>query len=356
MDTPDPSNIQKPLNIENFNLVFEDKNCILTINKMVNALKFSLEFEGNLNNIYEGNFSYEELNELSSIFKIFNNIDEIEKSLKQAISSKKIELSKIKESQINLNFKENIFGKIIDISIPLNQREIDQKEIIQILLKENKDLRNEIINLKEENKNIKLTLDSLNKKFNEFELFKNDLLILKKQYYFDSSLISITIEQNNFLINRLKFVEQFRNKKYFEFNLLYRGTRDGDDSIIFHELCDNKNNILVLIETTKKRKFGGFCSIGYKSFGDSQIDNSAFIFSLDKLKVYNVIKNKTAVFWNSNYGAMFAGSISSVSNKFFNKDCFANRKNIYYQMSEDFEYNGGEQAYRIKEIEVYQIY
>ena len=355
MDTPDPSNIQKPLSIENFSLIFENKNCILTLSKMSNALKFSLEFEENLNNIYEGNFSYEELNELSNIFTIFNNIDEIEKSLKQAISSKKLELSKINESQINLNFKENIFGKIIDISIPLNQREIDQKEIIQILLKENKDLRNEIINLKEENKNIKLTLDSLNKKFNEFELYKNDLL-KKKQNYFDTSLISITAEQNNLLINRLNLVEQFRRKKnFFEFNLLYRGTRDGDDSIIFHKLCDDKENILVLIETTKRRKFGGFCSIGYKSNGDSQIDNSAFIFSLDKLKIYNVIKNKTAVFWNSNYGAMFAGSISSVSNKFFYKECFANRKNIYYQMSEDFEYNGGEQAYRIKEIEVYQI-
>ena len=180
---------------------------------MSNALKFSLEFEENLNNIYEGNFSYEELNELINIFAIFNNIDEIEKSLKQAISSKKLELSKINESQINLNFKENIFGKIIDISIPLNQREIDQKEIIQILLKENKDLRNEIINLKEENKNIKLTLDSLNKKFNEFELYKNDLL--KKQNYFDTSLISITIEQNNLLINRLNLVEQFKKKKIF---------------------------------------------------------------------------------------------------------------------------------------------
>ena len=87
-----------------------------------------------------------------------------------------------------------------------------------------------------------------------------------------------------------------KKKKFFEFNLLYRGTRDGDDSIIFHKLCDDKENILVLIGTTKRRKFGGFCSIGYKSIGDSQIDNSAFIFSLDKLKIYNVIKNKTAVF------------------------------------------------------------
>ena len=42
MDTPDPSNIQKPLNIENFSLIFENKNCILALSKMSNALKFSL--------------------------------------------------------------------------------------------------------------------------------------------------------------------------------------------------------------------------------------------------------------------------------------------------------------------------
>ena len=152
-------------------------------------------------------------------------------------------------------------------------------------------------------------------------------------------------------------MEQFRNKNRndFQFNLLFRGTRDGDDSIIFHQLCDNKRNILVLLETTKNRKFGGFCSIGYKSSGDSQKDNSAFIFSLDKLKIYNVINNNTAVYWSSSYGAMFGGSITVVVNKFFSKDCYANSKNAYYQIPESYDYNGGESNYRIKEIEVYQI-
>ena len=165
----------------------------------------------------------------------------------------------------------------------------------------------------------------------------------------------MTKEQNNFLINRLKLVSHFIDKNNFEFNLLYRGTKDGDDSEIFHKLCDNKKNILVLIETTKNRKFGGFCSIGYKSLGNNQIDNSAFIFSLDKLKIYNVINNNTAVFWNSSYGPMFAGSKLAVVNRYFSYDSYALGKNDYYQIPEDYDYNGGESSYRIKEIEVYQV-
>ena len=52
---------------------------------------------------------------------------------------------------------------------------------------------------------------------------------------------------------------------------------------------------------------------------------------------------------------MFGGSTYVVQNKFFNYDCFANSKNVYYQMPENYDYNGGESKYRIKEIEVYQI-
>ena len=345
----------KPLSWESFNVSFDNKKCLLTISRNLKELKFSLNFEDNLNT-FEGNFSYEELIKLNNIFQIFNSIEEIEKSLKQAISENKLELIKVKDIQMNLNFKVNFLAKRIDIYMPLNQRKINEKEIIQILLKENKELKKEINNIKEENKIIKLTLDLMQKKISEFELLiKNKSL--EDNDYFRNSYISVTKEQNELIVNRLKEVEQFRNKNRnnFQFNLLFRGTRDGDDSTIFHKLCDNKRNILVLLETTKNRKFGGFCSIGYKSSGDSQKDNSAFIFSLDKLKIYNVINNETAVYWNSGYGAMFGGSIMVVVNSFFSYDCFANSKNVYYQIPENFDYNGGESKYRIKEIEVYQI-
>ena len=178
----------------------------------------------------------------------------------------------------------------------------------------------------------------------------------KENNIFKNSTIFMTKEQINLIINRLKLVEQFRNKNDFNFELLYRGTRDGDESTTFHKLCDNKRNILVIVETTKNRKFGGFCSIGYKSQGASQKDNTAFIFSLDKMKIYEIIKDGTAVFWGNQYGPLFAGSKIVVENKFFSNNSYANEKNCYYQIPENYELNFGESSYIIKELEVYQIY
>ena len=351
MEAQTLSDNSKPLSTDNFNISFEGKECLLNISRTSNSMKIVLNLI-EYTNVFEGNFTYEELNKLSNVFTFFNSLEEIQKSLKQTISSKKAELIKINNNQINLILKINILEKLIDICIPLTQRNINQKEINEKLLNENKDLKKEINNLKEENKNIKLTLEEIQKKLKEYDLLlkNNENNLIQKSY------ISITNEQNRLLIDRLDLVEQFKDKKYFKFNLLYRGTRDGDDSKTFHQLCDNKRNILVLVETTKNRKFGGFCSIGYKSKGGGQQDNSAFIFSLDKLKIYNVIKDENcAVYWNSNWGPLFAGGWTVVDNKFFTKECWSNPKNSYYQIPEDYDYNGGEQRYKIKEVEVYQI-
>ena len=44
-----------------------------------------------------------------------------------------------------------------------------------------------------------------------------------------------------------------------------------------------------------------------------------------------------------------------VSNKFFINKSYSNSKNNYYQLQEDYELNGGEFTYLIKEVEVYKI-
>ena len=163
-------------------------------------------------------------------------------------------------------------------------------------------------------------------------------------------------EQANLIINRLKLVPQFRYNDKLKFELLYRATRDGDAAEVFHRLCDNKQNILVIVETTKNRKFGGFCSIGYKSKGEGQNDNTAFVFSFDKLKIYNVIKDNWAVYWSIEYGPMFGGSWIVANNKFLTNINYANPKNNYYEIPNNYELNGGESTYLIKELEVYQIF
>ena len=208
-------------------------------------------------------------------------------------SSNKFDEEVINKNQINLNLKINILEKIIDVKIPLIQREMSQKEIIEKLLNDNKQLINEIKLLKEDNQLIKLNLQTLR---NDFDNFKNEMKNKNENNPFINSKIQVSQQQANLIINRLKLVPQFGNNYNLKFELLYRATRDGDEAEVFHRLCDNKQNILVIVETTKNRKFGGFCSIGYKSEGCGKIDNTAFLFSFDKLKLYNVFKDNFAVY------------------------------------------------------------
>ena len=349
----DSMNDMKPLNIESFNLIFKEKEYKLSIIRASSILQFVLSIEGKPHN-FEAIYTYTELVRLSNIFGLFSNLEEILKYLKQTISSNKYQLIDIRHNQINLQLNVNVFEKIIDITIPLCQKEINQKEINDKLLEENKELRKDINFLKEENIKIKQELEELKKKMNVFQNI--NVANINNSNSIPNSNIALTIEQNNLIINRLKMVEKFQNTGIIQFKLLYQATRDGDDSQTFHQKCDYKKNVLVLIKTNKNRKFGGFCSIGYRSEGDNQKDNTAFIFSLDKLKIYNIKKDHTAVFWGVNYGPLFAGGTVVVSDKFFNNCSYANSKeNCSYEITQNYELNGGEYDYKIEELEVYKV-
>ena len=337
---------------ETFNLRKNEKNIRLTIIRTTQSIKYKLNEIGLLD-YFEGSFTFDDFKKISNVFGIFNSLEEIQNSLNNMFSSNKFELQVINKSQVNLSLKINILEKIIDVKIPLIQREMSQKEIIEKLLNDNKQLINEIKSLKEENQLIKLNLQTLR---NDFDNFKNEMKNKNENNPFKNSKIQVSQEQTNLIISRLKLVPQIRNNDNLKFALLYRATRDGDEAQDFHRLCDNKQNILVIVETTKNRKFGGFCFIGYKSEGNSQNDNTAFIFSFDKLKIYNVIKDNCAVYWDIQYGPMFAGSILVADNKFLSHTNYANGKNSYYEIPNDYELNGGESTYLIKELEVYQIF
>jgi hypothetical protein len=53
--------------------------------------------------------------------------------------------------------------------------------------------------------------------------------------------------------------------------------------------------------------FGGFTNIDWKSpdSGEWASDNEAFIFSIDRLQVYPVIKQSEAVYLNKDWGPSF---------------------------------------------------
>ena len=108
------------------------------------------------------------------------------------------------------------------------------------------------------------------------------------------------------------------NKKIKELKKLYQATVDGDAASFFHLKCDGIPNTLVIIKSAGNRRFGGFASIQWSSpdNNDYQFDKKAFLFSLDKQKIYpfispnsyqNNTNNKNAVYSNKVCGPSFGG-------------------------------------------------
>ena len=96
-------------------------------------------------------------------------------------------------------------------------------------------------------------------------------------------------EKQYFICKNSKIIENDREKdltlrkwinperKNFDIKLLFRMSRDGNQSSEYHKLCDNKDNLLTIIETDNGRKFGGFAS---KSWG---VQNQV---TFENLKIY----------------------------------------------------------------------
>ena len=89
--------------------------------------------------------------------------------------------------------------------------------------------------------------------------------------------------------------------------LIYRATDDGDTASMFHKKCDNLSPLLILIKTTKHRRFGGFTQETFESCEKpkGKLDGSPFIFSLDKLKSYDVQEGQNAICSFKSNGPIF---------------------------------------------------
>ena len=93
------------------------------------------------------------------------------------------------------------------------------------------------------------------------------------------------------------------NKKDFKFKLLFRMSRDGNQSSIYHNLCDNQENLLTIIETDNNLKFGGFSSQSWGIPG-LYIDKT-FMFSLNKMKKFERLNNNKSMHNRKSYGPVF---------------------------------------------------
>ena len=149
-------------------------------------------------------------------------------------------------------------------------------------------------------------------------------------------------------------IQKILNKKNVKYKLLYKASADGDTSTKFHEKCDNVTNTLILIKASGDKRFGGFTTRSWEGDNVNKVDNDCFIFSIDKMKIYEIIKGKNAIKCDPDLGPVFINQIKLLD-KCFTQGGTTNKKGKTFRTLEDFEITGGAEKFGVREVEVYQV-
>ena len=384
-------------------------------------LKITVTELSKYNNIYEAKFDHEELIQIDKFFGLYDKIEDVVREMDNLFTKNCISISMdmahsvIMEIQISINNKPRL------IRLKLTKRGNEQTEALnnlcnlvsqqtkklELLQKENIVLKEKVGKLNEKLDNLKNNpeivegdsqfkkpkvkggsnkLSSKNKKSknsldapSEDEKGEGDgegekqttekKTNNKKEkdnsvFNIDNvksmSLIIKEMKDIDFIIKKINLLYVEQELKFKNINLLYSASDDGDACTIFHSMCDGISPLLIFIKTKKGLRFGGFtsvpfeCSTTYKG----KIDDNAFIFSLDKKKIYEVEKGAKAICCNKNYGPVFYGyeycNIYLVGN-LLNVEGNVAKKGDRFNTTEDYELNGGEKKFMAEEVEVFQV-
>ena len=202
--------------------------------------------------------------------------------------------------------------------------------------------------------------------FNEFKIelencgLEHFIDLINKIKLTDSPSI-LTKDQRN----QLNQLCEFDNEQ--KFNLLYRASRDGFGSDIFHKLCDGKMNTLTIVKTTNGYIFGGYTTVAWETSGNFKPDANAFLFTLVnpenkplKLKISQNLAH--SIYCNSGYGPTFGGGhdLRIYSNSNLNQDSYSNLGHTYqsngyvYGSTQAKNLLAGSYNFQSLEIEVYE--
>lgn len=153
--------------------------------------------------------------------------------------------------------------------------------------------------------------------------------------------------------------KKLRNRKY---KLLFRASRDGFQSSIFHSKCDNRGETLSIIHSTSNHIFGGYTSIPWSTTSNNYVyDQKAFIFLLRSTRgnvplKWNVTNAGNAVYHNISYGPTFGGGFDFYlcNNCNTTNSSYSNLGNSY-GAPKDKNLLAGSYNFQVKDYEVWQI-
>ena len=342
-------NSQKRINISQTNNPYNGNKKVLELQSEINRIKpeheqLKVQTSRLFGQIEQLKGEIELLNKENSNLKNSQNIlqnDNENNLLKQQIE-------KLEEENVNIkNEKDSEFEqlkKLKDDEINLYKSKLDD------LLKS----RQEMIN---ENNDLKVQMQEILKDKNFAQSKYQELLSSRDLNNSFKENIEITrgeIFQND---KELELVSKKICGDYHKINitLLYKATVDSDRAEVFHEKCDNEQSTLVLIKSGNGKRFGGYTSCSWKGDSIDKKDDNAFVFSLDKMEIYDIIPGEDAIGCYPKYGPVFLGCQIRIYDEAFKRGGTTFKRGINYDTKEDYELSGGLKKFNVEEIEVYGI-
>ena len=303
------------------------------------------------------------LAELEPLKKKVEEMEEMKKEL--------IELNTLREQAAELNSVKSQLEELNELRQQVGQMNILRKQLDELNILRSQVAMTESLKKRiEELEKIKLEYEQEIKKLREGQKLTQLESIIKsnsnamnkglenKKKTLDEKAEQVCIEGE--IIhdsNELEMIATKINKsnKKLTLNLLYKATADTDKAVDFHAKCDDAKSTIVLVETDKGKRFGGYTSCSWSGDCLDKKDENAFVFSLDRMKTYDNIPGEEAIGCYPKFGPIFLGCQIRIYDNAFSKGGSTFEKGLNYDTEEDFELTDGDRFFNVKEIEVYEV-
>ena len=338
---------------------------------------------------YSRIFSMTEIKDLHPAFAMLNSFNEFLDYFTALAKNKKIDIKQTNDS-IAINMTVEYLLKQNNIEIILTQEDVNYNKISKLLkneitlmkekmneiennykniiekqnednmklIEENNNIKNRIELLQDENKHIK---EELSKCINYIKEIKTKSEEKKDEIIINQKINSSIMESQEYALIESALTERIK-KTIKKIKKLYQATVDGGDASIFHKLCDNIPNTLILIKSAGDRRFGGFTSECWESSIKRKNDKNAFLFSLDKNKIYKNKNYSYSIYCNSLSGPCFGfGNTIKIGKNVLKEKTlktFESNPECSYEFNGDnnaLSEDGKNEGILAKEYEVFQI-
>ena len=377
MNTINPMNMNNSLNQRennrnNMNINNNNNNKKNPYNNQ-NNIDRVFNYDNNINNMNNKNLLLNKNIQINDNNNEDNNINQNVKIISnnnKYKDNKENNISDEDEVEMSFDTNSNIESNLYDERTEKNQRlKLKRKRERKSSNSSNKNNSDEEKNIKNDDKNNnKEIMDNDNNNnsnnmnyYTLADIKANKLNKIKGLYDIIQSNEELYMIINKILFKYYKFkkpnIINYESRLHFCLLNLFDSSIHGDSASEFHNLCDYRYNTITLLETPSGHRFGGYtseCFESPKSYVDKK-DNLSFVFSLDKMKTYDIIRGNYAISCDKKYGPYFRDDHICIVDNFFSEESGTCIKGKGFNTTKNYELNFGKKYFTVKRLQVFQI-